>query len=143
MPNVMMTLGDIVFMVDTLAYESFTRTAEYRWPLQERVLHRPTAQWVGIGKDTWQFDGVIRALFNRNGIYPGTYQLRTVRALAEQGIELPLTDGRGNFFGMWCIITVEEKASFFADHGGPAKQEFSITIVRQGESTNDAAAAGQ
>jgi phage protein U len=135
MPAVMMALGSYLFTVDTAAFQELERTSEYRWPLQERILHRPTAQWVGIGKDQITFDGVIYGAFDRGGVKAGTYQIQKMRELAETGVEQRLVDGRGNDYGEWCILTIVERATDFADHGGPRKQKFTITITRQGEST--------
>src|SRR3982751_6779679 len=120
MPMIMMQLGGYQFHVDTAAYQRLQRVDEYRWATMERIIFEPTQQWIGIGT--------------------GTYQIEAMRAEAAQGTPLPLVDGRGNFYGMWCILSVEEEASDFVDHGGPRKQGFTVKLIRQGEGQEGAGA---
>jgi phage protein U len=135
MPGTMFQLGDYQFTVDTMAPQTLERMSEYRWPQQERILTRPVNQWVGVGKDEITFDGTIYGAWERGGVWAGSYQIEQLRAIAEEGKELMLVDGRGNIYGEWCITSIKEKASHFMDDGGARKQEFTITLLRQGEDT--------
>jgi len=140
MPMIMMQLGGYQFHVDTAAYQRLQRVDEYRWATMERIIFEPTQQWIGIGTKNIELSGVIYGAFFRSGIQAGTYQIEAMRAEAAQGTPLPLVDGRGNFYGMWCILSVEEEASDFVDHGGPRKQGFTVKLIRQGEGQEGAGA---
>jgi uncharacterized protein len=140
MPMIMMQLGGYQFQVDTAAYQRLQRSDEYRWATMDRIVFEPTQQWIGIGSKNIELTGVIYGAFFRSGIQAGTYQIEQMRAEAAQGTPLPLVDGRGNFYGMWCILTVEEEASDFVDHGGPRKQGFTVKMIRQGEGEEGAGA---
>jgi len=60
-----------------------------------------------------------------------------LRAMARQGKPLPLIDGRGKFYGHWCIESIEETDSVFLFDGTPKKQEFDITLVKYGSDYKD------
>ena len=129
MTEVMMMLGtEYMFSVSTAAYQTLRRSAEYRWPAQERIGRLPARQYVGPGAETIAIEGVI---------YPhylgGIGQLDRMRAVAGLGKDFLLVDGRGKVWGRWCIERVDEALTdFFAD-GTPRKVVFAMNLGRYGE----------
>lgn len=123
MANIMMKLGRFTFSVDTAAYQSLTRSSEYRWPSQDLIGKQPVLQAVGPGAETINLEG---------SIYPahqgGTGQLDDMRAEAGRMEPLILVDGRGFVHGRWVIERVEESQSVFAQGGAPRKQTFQLKL---------------
>ncbi len=123
--SVMLQLGSFQFGISTAAYQSLQRSAEWRWPSQDRFGKGPVLQHLGQGADTITLPGVV---------YPewrgGLNQLDNLRALASQGKPQQLVDGRGNVLGYWVIERVEERQAVFADAGVPRRQEFTLSLRR-------------
>lgn len=128
MPEVMMTLGDFRFSLDTAAYKRLRRTVEYRWAAQERAGRRPARQFTGIGNETVELEGVIYPHYRG-----GLGQLEAMRALAGQGSPQILTDGTGKVWGKFCIERIEEIQTLFFGDGTPRKQEFRLSLGHYGE----------
>ena len=138
----MMTLGGYVFELTTAAYQRLKRSDEYRWAAMMRLTVDPLHQWIGPGLATIDLDGTIYGGHALGGTNPGTFQIEAMRAEARQGTPLPLVDGRGVYYGLWCILEVGEVASTFADHGGPRRQDFTVKLTRQGEWAGGGGAGG-
>ena len=124
----MMALGTYRFSIDTAAYDTFKRSQTYRWQSQARVLRRPAQQFLGVGDETIELQGVI---------YPhlrgGLAQLDGMRAEAAKGEPLLLVDGLGFVWGQWVMTTLEEGQSYLLANGQPLKQTFQLQIMRYGE----------
>ena len=130
MIETMMALGDFRFSLQTAAYQTLKRTAEYRWPSQARVGREPALQYTGPGSETVQLNGEIYPQFRG-----GLDQVQKMRKLAGNGKPLLLTDGEGNYWGKWCIARVEEEQSIFTGPGLPRKISFNLDLQAYG---NDA-----
>jgi hypothetical protein len=128
MTEVMMALGSYRFSVRTAAFDALRRSSAWRWPAQERIGRAPARQFVGAGDDALEISGVI---------YPhyagGLRQVERLRETAGSGVPLPLVDGRGRLWGMWCIERIEETGRVFHADGRPQKIEFSLTLAAYGE----------
>lgn len=149
MPQTMMILGPFPFQVDTASYQQLQRMDQYRWETMPRLLFEPTQQWVGIGTKEVELTGTIYPALPVTGGTtaglggPDTQWIDRMRVCASLGEALPMADGRGYYYGMWCILGVEETASHLMDHGGPRKQGFKMKLIRQGAGEEgDATAAG-
>lgn len=122
---VMLQLGSFQFGINTAAFQTLSRSNEWRWPSQDRFGKPPVLQHVGQGSETITLPGVI---------YPewrgGLGQLDAMRELAGKGDPLTMVDGRGNTMGLWAIERIEEKQSVFADAGVARKVEFTIALRR-------------
>lgn len=132
-------LGDLVFSCEGINPENVSFDSEYRWAAVDRLLQRPAHQWTGLGMEDLVMDGTIYGGYSPygNGKVIGVQRLTDLRSLAQQGLPLPLTDGRGNFYGRWVIKNITEKRSHMLDNGAPLKQEFTIKISRYGENAAD------
>ncbi len=122
---VMMQLGSFQFGINTAAYESLSRTDEWRWPEQERYGQEAALQYTGPGAASVTLDGVI---------YPewkgGLGQLDAMRREAGKGQPLVLVDGLGRALGMWVIESVGETQGTFAAGGVARRIEFSLQLKR-------------
>lgn len=116
------------FCLDTAAYQSLRRSAEYRWPSQERFGRLSARQFTGPGAESIDLDGTIYPHFRG-----GLGQMDSLRALAGNGQALLLVDGRGKSWGKWCIERVEETGTIFDGNGDPRRIDFRLTLGRYGE----------
>lgn len=128
MTEIMMALGTYRFALPSAAYQQLRRTAEYRWPSQERLGRRPARQFVGPGDERLELEGIIHPHFAG-----GLGQLDRMRELAGQGEPQMLSDGRGRVWGLWCIERIEETQTIFDRNGDPFKIEFRLALGRYGE----------
>lgn len=135
----MAKLGDFSFSLDTAAPQDIARQSQHRWQEHQRIGRKPAQQSVGQGADVITLAGVIYPHF-RGGIG----QVGRMRAMAGQGVPLPLIyafEAVGQFNGLWCIRTVNEKRTVFFEDGRPRKIEFDLELVEYG--ADAAATPGQ
>ena len=120
---VMMRLGSFSFGINTAAYDSLSRSAEYKWPAQERFSQHDALQYTGPGTETISLSGVILTAYRG-----GTGQLDILRRLASQGRPQLLVSGLGDVLGRWVIERVEETQTTFAAAGIPRRQDFTLQL---------------
>ena len=124
----LMKLGDYTFSIDSAAYQTLSRTTEYRWRSQPRVGRLPAQQFMGPGEETLSLDGVIYPHFKG-----GLSQLDAMRTEAGKGEPLMLVDGTGHIWQQWVINQVEETHKTLFEDGTPRRVEFRLQLSRYGE----------
>lgn len=77
---VMMALGSFRFGVNRANYQSFTRSASWRWEEQPRLGRRPALQYLGPGTEEITLEGVIYPHFKG-----GLRQIELMRLVASAG----------------------------------------------------------
>lgn len=125
MAEVMMQFGFFQFALDTAAYQSLIRTAEYRWSRIERVGTNDALQFTGYPAETFEFEGVIYPHFKG-----GLSQIDTLRDQAALGLPLDLISGEGKILGLWVTEAIGETQTVFAPGGIPHRMDFSMRIAR-------------
>lgn len=125
MARIMMRLGLFKFSLGTAAYQELNRSAQYTWARQSRIGTNDALQFTGIGPETVDLRGAIFPLFKG-----GEGQVAKLRLQASIGIPLPLIDGRGRVWGLWCVEQVGERQSVFLDTGAAKKIEFDLRLTR-------------
>lgn len=128
MRETMMALGVFRFSLDTATYHDFKRSQTYRWQSQERLLRRPALQFIGLGEETIELNGLIYPHFRG-----GLTQVETMRIEANKGSPLVLVDGLGFVWGQWVIKQISEGQTFFQPNGQPLKQTFQLSLSRYGD----------
>ena len=124
----LMALGNYRFSLDTAAYQSLTRSTEYRWQPQDRLGRRPAHQYLGPGQDEINLEGTIYPEYRG-----GLGQLDRMREEANAGKPLLMTDSTGRVWGRWVIRRVEETQRVFSVAGTPRKVEFRLQLSHYGE----------
>ena len=124
---VMMALGAFRFGVNRANYQSFTRSASWRWEPQDRLGRNPALQFLGPGTDEITLQGVIYPHFRG-----GLRQVELMRFVANAGQPLILVDGLGWVWDRWVITSVEETKTLFLADGAPRKIEFSVGLKAYG-----------
>jgi phage protein U len=128
-----MTLGSVVFHLDTAAYQKFQRRTEFRWESQQRLAlpniptsGGPALEYISPGTDSINLDGVIYpdVMGDRNSV-------NIIRIAAYSGSPLPLimfNGWTGYVLGLWIIESVEETHEAFAPGGAPRKIDFKLSL---------------
>lgn len=124
---VMMALGAFRFGISRANYQTFTRSASWRWEEQPRLGRRPALQYLGPGAEEITLEGVIYPHFKG-----GLRQVELMRLQASAGQPLILVDGMGWVWDRWVITGVEERKSLFMADGAPRKIEFTTTLKAYG-----------
>lgn len=124
---VMMALGGFRFGINRANYQTFTRSASWRWEEQPRLGRRPALQYLGPGTEEITLEGVIYPHFKG-----GLRQVELMRLQASAGQPLILVDGMGWVWDRWVITGVEERKTLFMADGAPRKIEFTTTLKAYG-----------
>lgn len=124
---VMMALGAFRFGVNRANYQTFARSAAWRWEKQDRLGRAPALQYLGPDADEISLEGVIYPHFKG-----GLRQIELMRLVAGAGQPLILVDGLGWVWDRWVITTVEERKSLFLADGAPRKIEFTVGLMAYG-----------
>ena len=127
MTEIMMTLGDYRFSVDTAAYDSLRRSDDFRWSSQDRIGAAPIQQYLGPGATTVELSGTIYPHYKG-----GLRQIERMRDEAWKGEPLWWTDGLGYTNGLWVIERIEETNSRPIANGAPRKIEFRLNLRKYG-----------
>lgn len=121
----MMALGMFSFGVDTLAYQEFSRTMDWRHASADRMGAMPAFQYVGPGMDSISLPGIIMPEFTG----PDT-SLDELRDMADTGDAYSLVRTDGIIIGQYMIRSIGEKQSYFLPGGGARRIEFTIELER-------------
>ncbi len=124
---VMMGLGLFRFGVNHAAYQTFSRTARYRWEKLDRVGRAPALQFLGPDAQEITLEGVIYPHFKG-----GLRQVELMRAVAGLGEPFMLVDGLGWVWDRWVITEVSEKKSVFMADGAPRQIDFTLNLQAYG-----------
>jgi phage protein U len=129
----MMSLGQFVFSLNTLAFEELKRQTTWRHPSNSRVGQRPARQFVGPGDDLINLTGVQVPEFM------GTRQsLPQLRDMADSGRAWAMVDGAGGVYGAWVIEGISETGSVFVAQGVPRRVSFDLSLARVDDNLADA-----
>jgi len=121
----LLALGKYRFSVNTAAFQSLSKSNEYRWAQQERLTVDPALQYIGPGSQSINVQGVIFPHYKG-----GLNQVDDMRSEAALGKPLLLTDGQGKIHGTWVIERIEETQSIFFSNGTPRKVEFRVNLKK-------------
>ena len=129
----MMSLGQFVFSLNTLAFDELKRQTTWRHPSNSRVGLRPARQFVGPGDDLINLTGVQVPEFM------GSRQsLPQLRDMADSGRAWALVDAVGGVFGAWVIEGISETGSVFVAQGVPRRVSFDLSLAKVDDKMADA-----
>lgn len=124
---VMIALGTYRFGMRNGSYQTFARTAAYRWSKVNRLGRAPALQYAGPDAQELMIEGVIYPHYKG-----GLRQVDLMRAQAGLGRPMMMVDGLGWVWKRWVITRVEERKSVFLPDGAPRKIEFSLSLQAYG-----------
>ncbi|SFU03440.1 phage tail protein [Halomonas saccharevitans] len=121
----MMTFGMFVFGLSTAAYQELQRQTAWRHQSQGRIGRRPARQFLGPGEDTITLTGTLLPQFTG-----GQQSLDQLREMANQGAAWPLIEGSGTYYGLYVIVSLNERKSDFFRDGAAQQIEFDLKLER-------------
>lgn len=121
--EVMLSLGEYAFSVQTAAYDALRRDDQYRWVAQPVLGDTPNLQYLGSGGSKLDLSGVI---------YPELHgsidQVQQMAAQAALGQPLSLIASTGACLGQWCITHIQEQQAEFRANGLPRQIKFQMQL---------------
>ena len=114
--EVLLTLGDYQFSMDTAAHDQLQRSTSYLWKQQQRLGRDAAQQFLGKQSESIKLSGTIYPHFRG-----GLEQMAELREAANEGEPLGLVDGRGNNLGQWVVKQITESESNYIAEGLPRK----------------------
>ena len=124
-PRHLVTLGMFVFGMDTLPYQQFVHSMEWRHGDTDRHQARPASQYLGPGADTVSISGLC--VPEVAGDY-GAFE--TLKQMGDTGDDYPLIDGIGRVFGHYRIVRLEREHLSVMGGGLPRHTGFRIELER-------------
>lgn len=119
----MMALGQFVFSLSTLAYQSWQRQTTWRYATTPRIGARSADQFLGPGEDTITLTGWFAPELT------GTRKaLATLREQAQTGEASVLVDGTGNVYGAFVIVQFTEEHGYLHPNGTPRRIAFTLVL---------------
>ena len=124
-PANLMTLGLLIFGMDTIPYQDLQRRMSWRHEESERFGQRPASQFAGPGEDTITIAGLVVPEV------AGTYaSIERLVEMADTGDNWPLVDGLGRVLGHCRIEGIDLAHRGIMAGGLPRGQDFSIDLKR-------------
>jgi len=122
----MMSLGQFVFSLSTLAYQELQRRTSWKHASTSRVGGRNARQFTGAGDDTITLTG----WFAPDQGIGKLSSLTELRTMGDEGDAYALVDGTGSVYGAFVIEGVDEGQSLHQKDGTPRRIEFTINLTR-------------
>ncbi|ENT3214643.1 phage tail protein [Salmonella enterica] len=123
--RVQMRLGAVSFSIGLMAYNSLTRSAQWRWAEQQRVGQDDLLQYTGKPRRTVKLSGELHA-----GICDGLGfdELELLQSQADLAAPQLLVSAVGDVLGYWVVKSVESTGTSFLPGGGPRHATFSMEL---------------
>ena len=125
----MMTLGQFVFGLSTLAFDEMQRQLAWRHAENARVGIAPGVQYLGPEAEKITLTGMQAPELGQRGA------LETLTDMAAKGAAYPLIDGTGTNYGAFVIESLQRTGSKFIAEGVPRKTVFSIALKKTDDHT--------
>lgn len=122
----LMSFGQFVFGMDTLAYQELQRQTQWKHRSNSRVGARDGRQYLGPGDDTFTISGVLMP-----DLAGTPAALDELRRMGDTGDAYVLVDGAGTVHGAYLLEGVTQNSSYIAKDGTGRRIEFSISLTRQ------------
>ena len=122
----MMSLGQFVFSLSTLAYQELQRRTSWKHASTSRVGGRNARQFTGPGDDTITLTG----WFAPDQGIGKLSSLTELRTMADEGDAYALVDGTGTVYGAFVIEGLDEGQSLHQKDGTLRRVEFTLNLTR-------------
>jgi phage protein U len=122
----MMSLGQFVFSLSTLAYQELHRRTSWRHASTSRVGGRNARQFVGPGDDSITLTG----WFAPDQGIGKLASLTELRTMGDDGDAYVLVDGTGTVYGAFVIEGLDEGQTLHQKDGTPRRIEFTLNLTR-------------
>lgn len=123
----LMSLGNFVFELATLAPTEVNSQIDINWQKQNRFSERPSVQFTGISGETVNLSG---RLYPTSKITGTASDLQKLKDMSVTGEEYVLVGGDGYVRGLFAIRSIAETHTVFLKDGQARKIEFRIRLER-------------
>lgn len=124
-PRTLMSWGLFVFGLDSLAPDEYQRRRSWRHASSERFMARPARQFVGPGDDNVSLLGaLIPEIAGSFGA------IATLAEMAGTGDPQPLVDGKGQQWGNYVLVNLDESGRNIIAGGIARRVDFAIDLER-------------
>jgi phage protein U len=120
----LLSLGQFVFGINTLAFDKLVRQSAWRHPAISRVGIRPARQSLGPGDDTISVSGVLAPEFRGTVL-----SLGELRKMADSGKAWALVGAQENL-GAWVIESLQQTGTHYTVSGQPRRIEFDLRLAQ-------------
>lgn len=131
-----LALGTFVFGMDTLPYQQLQRSLSWRHPTTDRVGARAARQFLGVGDESVRIQGVLAP-----EVAGDVVSLAVLEQMANDGDPYPLVNGAGAVLGVFVITAMDQTGTYFYPDGSPRRIEFSLTLDRTDDDSDDNSAS--
>lgn len=125
MSSSLLCLGQFVFALNSVPYQSLQHQRAWRHPANPRVGLRPAHQFIGPDEETITLQGVLLP-----EITGGEAKLDELDEMAESGDDWVLIDGAGNLLGLFVIEGIDRTKTLFFQDGKARRIEFTLKLTR-------------
>ncbi|NCU07421.1 phage tail protein [Pantoea ananatis] len=125
----MMILGMMPFVRQTLPFDNLQHDITYRWAKNSRVGRRESTQFLGGGDDKIKLSGELRP-----EITGGNVTLLALKTMADEGLAWPLIGGNGIIYGMFVVTDFSATHTEFYSDGSARKIGFTLNLMRVDDS---------
>ena len=123
--TVMMSWGDFVFSLPTLAFQDLARRTAWNWSQTPRVGVRAASQYIGPGDDPITLSGCLMPQ-----VAGSASSLSRLRELGDKGEAWHLVSGDGTVHGVFVMLSVDERRTALFGDGTARKIDFTIELRR-------------
>ncbi len=126
----MMSLGGYTFSVKTTEFQELERKHSWRWVTHDRLFDIAASHYQGPNAGEITLNGVIYVESSKDLV-----QLANMKAEGQKGTGLRLlsaSNAQGTDWGLWCMLELTEKQTYFLPDGTPTKFTFSIRLKEYG-----------
>ena len=122
----MMSLGQFVFSLSTVAYQELQRRTSWKHASTSRIGGRNARQFTGPGDDTITLTG----WFAPDQGIGKLASLTELRTMGDDGDAYALVDGAGKVYGAFVIEGLDEGQTLHQKNGTPRRVEFTLSLTR-------------
>lgn len=119
----LLSLGDFVFSLSTLAYQELSRRTSWRHAQNPRVGARAASQFLGPGDDLISLAGDLVPQ-----IAGEASSLDRLRSMGDAGEVYPLVSGDGRVHGAYVMLSQDERQAHLYSDGAARRYDFSIEL---------------
>lgn len=132
-PRILLSWGSFEFSIDTLAYRTLQRTAEWRWAEQALIGKTDCLQYTGKSARTVKLEGETHA-----GFGGGPEYIDKLYDLCDEGAPQLVVAGTGDIFGYWVATGLSDSTPVLLPGGGARSRNFTLDLKYYGEKLQNA-----
>lgn len=119
----LLLVGPLGFQVTGPHFDKLRHSYDFIWPKHDRFASPPAYQFTGAGPEAVDIEGTVYPEY-----FPGLERLRQLAGRASQ--PQVVVSGSGDVFGLWIVLGLDTRQSYFDRDGNPRKVDFRIEMEK-------------